>query len=47
MIACFFMAEYTDSQPPPPDPMDGAAEFSHTHFSRDDDLISLKVESHR
>ena len=37
----------TDSQPPPLDPVDSAAEFSHTHFSRDDDLISLQVEPHR
>ena len=46
-VVYILMVEPTDSQPPPPDPMDSAAEFSHTHFSRDDDLISLKVESHR
>ncbi|XP_064390903.1 polycomb group RING finger protein 1-like [Halichondria panicea] len=32
------------ARPPPIDPLDSATEFSHTHFSRDDDLISLKFE---
>ena len=27
--------------------VDSVAEFSHTHYSRDDDLISLQVEPHR
>ena len=36
-----------DAQPPPLDPVDSVAEFSHTHYSRDDDLISLQVEPHR
>lgn len=38
--------EDPNSQPPPPDPMDSATEFSHTHYSRDDDLISLQIEPH-
>ena len=29
------------------DPSDSAVEFSQTHFSRDDDLISLQIEPHR
>ena len=37
----------TDARPPPIDPLDSATEFSHTHFSRDDDLISLKIEPDR
>ena len=36
-----------DVQPPPPDPIDTATEFSHSHYSRDDDLISLQIEPHR
>ena len=35
------------ARPPPIDPLDSATEFSHTHFSRDDDLISLKFEPDR
>ena len=29
------------------DSSDSAVEFSQTHFSRDDDLISLQIEPHR
>ena len=36
-----------DARPPPMDPSDSAVEFSQTHFSRDDDLISLQIEPHR
>ncbi len=35
------------AQPPPPDAVNAAAEFSHSHYSRDDDLISLQIEAHR
>ncbi|XP_019851698.1 PREDICTED: polycomb group RING finger protein 1-like [Amphimedon queenslandica] len=33
-------------QPPPPDHIGAATEFSLSHYSRDDDLISLQIESH-
>lgn len=35
-----------NSRPPPMDPVDSGAEFSHTHFSRDDDLLSLQIDPH-
>jgi hypothetical protein len=38
--------EDPNAQPPPPDQFDFATEFSHIHYSRDDDLISLKLEAH-
>ncbi|KAL5481327.1 hypothetical protein EMCRGX_G021464 [Ephydatia muelleri] len=36
-----------NTRPPPMDPVDKGVEFSQTHFSRDDDLVSLQVEPHR
>lgn len=45
---CFlYLSFYSDARPPPMDPSDSAVEFSQTHFSRDDDLISLQIEPHR
>ena len=38
---------FIGSQPPPPDAINTSAEFSHTHYARDDDLISLQIEPHR
>lgn len=35
-----------NTRPPPMDPLEGANEFSQTHFSRDSDLISLEVRPH-
>ena len=36
-----------DTKPPPMDPTETVTEFSHTHFSRDSDLISLEIQPHR
>ena len=36
-----------DSQACPLDPIDLSTEFSHSHYCRDDDLISLQIEPHR
>ncbi len=48
LITCFEeIILFIGSQPPPPDAINSAAEFSHTHYTRDDDLISLQIEPHR
>ena len=45
---CTYTHTHTlDARPPPMDTVESGTEFSHTHFSRDDDLISLQIEPDR